>query len=104
MGSIVSTGEERISQHDMGVIIAAAVVAYRPALIPVVQHWADNAASYPCGAAAEGSCDEETDDSVRILSPRARTIQADDLLIVGVVATLGDLLGRCDTDPARRQR
>src|SRR5436190_20299750 len=33
VGSIVSTGEERISQHDMGVIIAAAVVAYRPSLI-----------------------------------------------------------------------
>ena len=27
VGSIVSTGEERISQHDMGVTIAAAVVA-----------------------------------------------------------------------------
>ena len=27
VGSIVNTGEERISQHDMGVIIAAAVVA-----------------------------------------------------------------------------
>jgi hypothetical protein len=30
VGSIVKTGEERNSQHDMGVIIAAAVVAYRP--------------------------------------------------------------------------
>src|SRR3954464_13139534 len=40
VGSIVATGEERISQHDMGVIIAAAVVAYRPSLIPVVGHWA----------------------------------------------------------------
>ena len=27
VGSIVATGEERISQHDMGVIIAAAVAA-----------------------------------------------------------------------------
>jgi hypothetical protein len=53
VGTIVSTGEERISQHDMGVIIAAAVVAYRPSLIPVVRHWADSAAGYPCGAAAE---------------------------------------------------
>ncbi len=54
VGSIVSTGEERISQHDMGVIIAAAVVAYRPSLIPVVRHWADSAAGFPCGAAAQG--------------------------------------------------
>jgi hypothetical protein len=54
VGSIVSTGEERISQHDMGVIIAAAVVAYRPSLIPVVRHWADSAAGFPCGSAAEG--------------------------------------------------
>jgi hypothetical protein len=54
VGSIVRTGEERISQHDMGVIIAAAVVAYRPSLIPVVGHWADSAASFPCGSAAEG--------------------------------------------------
>jgi hypothetical protein len=54
VGSIVSTGEERFSQHDMGVIIAAAVVAYRPSLIPVVQHWADSAAGFPCGAAAQG--------------------------------------------------
>ena len=54
VGSIVSTGEERNSQHDMGVIIAAAVVAYRPSLIPVVRHWADSAAGSPCGAAAEG--------------------------------------------------
>ena len=30
VGTIVSTGEERMSQHDMGVVIAAAVVAYRP--------------------------------------------------------------------------
>jgi hypothetical protein len=54
VGSIVRTGEERISQHDMGVIIAAAVVAYRPSLIPVVRHWADSAAGFPCGSAAEG--------------------------------------------------
>ena len=54
VGSIVSTGEERISQHDMGVIIAAAVVAYRPSLIPVVRHWAVSAAGLPCGAAAQG--------------------------------------------------
>jgi hypothetical protein len=53
VGSIVNTGEERNSQHDMGVIIAAAVVAYRPSLIPVVRHWADSAAGFPCGAAAE---------------------------------------------------
>src|SRR5205085_11172250 len=53
VGSIVSTGEERNSQHDMGVIIAAAVVAYRPSLIPVVRHWADSAAAFPCGAAAQ---------------------------------------------------
>jgi hypothetical protein len=52
--SIVRTGEERISQHDMGVIIAAAVVAYRPSLIPVVRHWADSAAGCPCGSAVEG--------------------------------------------------
>jgi Protein of unknown function (DUF732) len=54
VGSIVSTGEERFSQHNMGVIIAAAVVAYRPSLIPVVRHWADSAAGSPCGSAAEG--------------------------------------------------
>ena len=54
VGSIVSTGEERISQHDMGVTIAAAVVAYRPSLIPVVRHWADSAAGFPCVSAAEG--------------------------------------------------
>ena len=53
VGSIVSTGEERNSQHDMGVIIAAAVVAYKPSLIPVVRHWADSAAGFPCGAAAQ---------------------------------------------------
>ena len=63
VGSIVSTGEQQFSQHDMGVIIAAAVVAYRPSLIPVVRHWADSAAGFPCGSAAEGGCDEETDDS-----------------------------------------
>jgi hypothetical protein len=54
VGSIVRTGEERISQHDMGVIIAGAVVAYRPSLVPVVRHWADSAAGYPCGSAAQG--------------------------------------------------
>ncbi len=54
VGSIVRTGEERNSQHDMGVIIAAAVVAYRPSLIPMVRHWADSAAGFPCGAAAQG--------------------------------------------------
>src|ERR1700759_3747757 len=54
VGSIVNIGEERNSQHDMGVIIAAAVVAYRPSLIPVVRHWADSAAGLPCGSAAEG--------------------------------------------------
>jgi uncharacterized protein DUF732 len=54
VGSIVKTGEERISQHDMGVIIAAAVVAYSPSLIPAVQHWADSAAGFPCGSAAQG--------------------------------------------------
>jgi hypothetical protein len=53
VGSIVATGEERVSQHDMGVIIAAAVVAYRPSLIPVVRHWADSAAGFPCGSAAQ---------------------------------------------------
>ena len=51
---LVTTGEERISQHDMGVIIAATVVAYSPSLIPVVRHWADSAAGYPCGSAAQG--------------------------------------------------
>ena len=54
VGSIVRTGEQRISQHDMGVIIAAAVVAYRPSLIPVVRHWAVSAAGDPCGSAAQG--------------------------------------------------
>jgi hypothetical protein len=54
VGSIVNTGEERNSQHDMGVLIAAAVVAYKPSLIPVVRHWADSAAGLPCGSAAEG--------------------------------------------------
>jgi hypothetical protein len=54
VGSIVSTGEEQNSQHDMGVIIAAAVVAYRPSLISVVRHWADSAAGFPCASAAEG--------------------------------------------------
>jgi hypothetical protein len=54
VGSIVSAGEERFSQHDMGVVIAAAAVAYRPSLVPVVRHWADSAAGFPCAAAAEG--------------------------------------------------
>jgi hypothetical protein len=54
VGSIVNIGEERNSQHDMGVIIAAAVVAYKPSLIPVVRHWADSAAGFPCGSAAQG--------------------------------------------------
>lgn len=54
VGSIVSTGEERVSQHDMGVVIAAAVVSYSPSLVPVVRHWADSAAGFPCGAAAQG--------------------------------------------------
>jgi len=54
VSSIVRSGEERNSQHDMGVIIAAAVVGYRPSLIPVVRHWADSAAGFPCGSAAEG--------------------------------------------------
>ncbi|MGB6207694.1 DUF732 domain-containing protein, partial [Mycobacterium sp.] len=54
VGSIVSTGEERLSQHDMGVVIAATVVAYRPSLIPVVRHWADSAVGFPCASAAEG--------------------------------------------------
>jgi hypothetical protein len=53
VGSIVSAGEERLSQHDMGVVIAAAVVSYRPSLIPVVRHWADSAAGFPCASAAE---------------------------------------------------
>jgi hypothetical protein len=53
VGSIVNIGEERNSQHDMGVIIAAAVVAYRPSLVPVVRHWADSAAGFPCASAAE---------------------------------------------------
>ncbi|OBK77865.1 DUF732 domain-containing protein [Mycobacterium sp. 1274761.0] len=52
VGSIVEAGEQRVSQHDMGVIVAAAAVAYRPSLIPVVQHWADGAAGFPCGSAA----------------------------------------------------
>ncbi|MBV9319650.1 MAG: DUF732 domain-containing protein [Mycobacterium sp.] len=54
VGSIVNTGEQRNSQHDMGVIIAAAVVAYKPSLIPEVRHWADSATGFPCGSAAEG--------------------------------------------------
>jgi Protein of unknown function (DUF732) len=54
VGSIVNAGEDQNSQHDMGVIIAAAVVAYRPSLIPVVRHWADSAAGFPCAAAAQG--------------------------------------------------
>jgi len=54
VGSMVSAGEQRMSQHDMGVITAASVVAYRPSLIPVVRHWADSAAGFPCGAAAKG--------------------------------------------------
>jgi hypothetical protein len=53
VASIVNTGEERVSKHDMGVIIASAVVAYRPSLIPVIGHWADSAAGFPCGAAAQ---------------------------------------------------
>jgi hypothetical protein len=53
VGSIVSAGEERLSQHDMGVVIAAAVVSYKPSLIPVVRHWADSAAGFPCASAAE---------------------------------------------------
>ena len=54
VGSIVNAGEAQNSQHDMGVIIAAAVVAYRPALVPVVRRWADSAAGFPCAAAAQG--------------------------------------------------
>ena len=54
VGSIVNAGEQRNSQHDMGVIIAAAVVAYRPSLVPVVRHWADSAAGFPCASAAQG--------------------------------------------------
>jgi hypothetical protein len=54
VGSIVNAGETQNSQHDMGVIIAAAVVAYRPSLVPVVRHWADSAAGFPCAAAAQG--------------------------------------------------
>jgi hypothetical protein len=53
VASIVSNGEERVSQHDMGVIMAAAVLAYRPSLVPVVADWADSAAGFPCGAAAQ---------------------------------------------------
>ncbi len=53
VGSIVNAGEQQHSQHDMGVIIAAAVLAYRPSLVPVVRHWADSAAGFPCAAAAE---------------------------------------------------
>jgi len=53
VASIVNAGEQRVSQHDMGVIIAAAVVAYRLSLIPVVRHWADSAAGFPCGSAAQ---------------------------------------------------
>jgi hypothetical protein len=53
VGTLVSSGEKRLSQHDMGVIIAAAVAAYRPSLIPVVRHWADSAAGFPCGSAAQ---------------------------------------------------
>jgi hypothetical protein len=54
VGSIVNAGEQQYSQHDMGVIIAAAVVAYRPSLVPTVRHWADSAAGFPCAAAAQG--------------------------------------------------
>jgi Protein of unknown function (DUF732) len=54
VGSIVNAGEQRNSQHDMGVIIAAAVLAYNPSLVPVVRHWADSAAGFPCASAAEG--------------------------------------------------
>ncbi len=53
VASIVNAGEQQHSQHDMGVIIAAAVLAYRPSLVPVVRHWADSAATFPCAAAAE---------------------------------------------------
>jgi len=53
VASIVNTGEQRVSQHDMGVIIAAAVLAYRPSLVPVVGRWADSAAGFPCGSAAQ---------------------------------------------------
>ncbi len=60
VASIVRTGEQRHSQHDMGVIIAAAVIAYKPSLIPVVRHWADSAAGYPCGSAAQEVLRERT--------------------------------------------
>jgi hypothetical protein len=53
VAAIVHAGEERVTQHDMGVIIAAAVVAYRPSLIPVIAHWADSAVGFPCGSAAQ---------------------------------------------------
>jgi Protein of unknown function (DUF732) len=53
VGAIVSSGEQRLSQHDMGIVTAAAVVAYQPSLIAVVRHWADSAAGFPCASAAE---------------------------------------------------
>lgn len=60
VASIVSTGEERVSQHDVGVIIAAAAVAYKPSLVPVVGHWADSAAGFPCGSAAQAVLRQRT--------------------------------------------
>ena len=61
VGSIVSTGEERSSQHDMGVIIAAAVVAYRPSRF----RWFGIGRIAPLASPAvpqlRGCCDEETD-------------------------------------------
>ena len=63
VGSIVSTGEERISQHDMGVIIAAAVVAYRPSLIPVVGTGRTAPLASRVVPQLRGCCAEETDDS-----------------------------------------
>ena len=54
VGSIVSTGEERISQHDNGRDHRRRSGRLTPSLIPVVRHWADSAAGYPCGSAAQG--------------------------------------------------
>ena len=63
VGSIVSTGEERISQHDMGVIIAAAVVATdRPR-----SRWFGTGRTAPLASPVvpqlRGCCDEQTDHS-----------------------------------------
>ena len=96
VGSIVSTGEERISQHDMGVIIAAAVVAYRPSLIPVVRHWADSGWLAVWFRSAGGAAMKKLMTAVLAVCPKVRG-SASDLRQV-------DVRSRPHPDTVRRSR